>query len=43
MRFNVACLRSFQDEVGCTVLNLLKSVLKVLGESGKEGIAIVKS
>ena len=43
MRCNVVCLRSFQDEPGCIVLNLLKSVSKVLGASGKERIAIVQS
>ena len=43
MRCNVVCLRSFQDEAGCIVLNFLKSVWKVLGASANEGIAIVQS
>ena len=31
MRCSVVCLRSFQAEVDCIVLNLLKSVQKALG------------
>ena len=43
MRCSVVCLRSFQDEVGYIVLNLLKSVKEELRVSRKEGIAIVQS
>ena len=43
MRCNVVCLGSFQDEASYFVLNLLKFVEKVVGASGKEGIAIVQS
>ena len=43
MRCGVFSLRNFQDEAGCIVLNLLKSVWKVLTASGKEANAIVQS
>ena len=43
MRCDVVCLRNFQGETGCIVLNFLKSVLKVLRASGKKGTAIVQS
>ena len=43
MRCSVVCLRSFQDEVGYIVLNLLKSVKEELRVSRKEGLAIVQS
>ena len=43
MRCDVVCTRSFHDEAGCIVSNPLKSVWKVPGASGEEGIAIVKS
>ena len=43
MRCNVVCLRSFQVQADCIVLNFLKPVQKVLRASEKEGIAIVQS
>ena len=43
MSCNVVCLGNFQDEAGCIVLKILNSVFKVLGASGKEGIAIIQS
>ena len=39
----MVCLRSFQVQADCIVLNFLKPVQKVLRASGKEGIAIVQS
>ena len=43
MRYNVVCLRSFQDQAGCIVLNLMRSVQKVSRASGREGIATDRS
>ena len=43
MKCNAFCHRSFQDETGCIVLNLLESAQKVLRVSAVEGITVVLS